>query len=483
MTSARRPFHLLRNSMFAGMTGASNILFLLLFLLVARYRGAEALGNIALGIAVANAVAFGLNMGVNSVAIRRIATDPESATRTASQLMLCRLGISAVGTALLLPLLALAFDDPLQRSMVLLFALSGVLRSINMSSRALLQSIDRFASEAAVVFADAAAILVIGWGVLHFGGGEIALAQVFVVVRALIAIGYMIATPRLFPGLRWQFDAELSKWLLRTGLPLGIAIALSALYWQLDILMVSVWSTPLVTGLFGAAFRMVEGLRVAPDTLGAAFYPRLATSGAGDLEAFDEVFARGCRYLLIAAAAAAVAMATFGPQIVRLLYGADFTRAGYVLAALAAVPAMLFLATFAFVGLRALGRESLVMYVMVLAVGAKLLLGFLLIRRYGAHGATLTAIAGSLVLLAGVLAALWRVRGSLLGIPGVAARLLVCAGISIAAGLVLRDHSLTAAIAGSLLLFGAGLIWLRMFDATEIGWARHQLRKLGGTTG
>ena len=468
----------MRNSLFAGMTGASNILFLLLFLLVARYLGAEALGNIALGIAVANAVAFGLNMGINSVAIRRIATEPETAAATASQLMLCRLAISLGGIALLVPMVSLTLDDPLQRSMVLLFAVSGVLRSINMSSRALLQAIDRFSSESAVVFADAAAILAFGWLVLLFGGQEIALAQVFVAVRAVVAAGYLLVTPRLFHGLRWRFDARLSGWLLRTGFPLGVATALTALYWQLDILMISAWATALATGIFSAAFRMVEGMRIAPDTLGSAFYPRLATSGANDPDGFDEVFARGCRYLLIAGAAAGVAMAAFGPQIVVLLYGEAFVPAGEVLAAMAALPVMLFFSTFAFVGLRALGRESLVMYVMLLAVGAKLLLGFLLVRRYGVEGATLATLGATAVLGVGTLLAVWRVRNSLLGLSRVTWRLLAGTGIAVAAGLLLQRWSLPAAIASALLLFVGALLWLRVVEASELAWLRMVLRKL-----
>src|SRR5690606_28949912 len=144
--------------------------------------------------------------------------------------------------------------------------------------------------------------------------------------------------------------------------------------------------------------------------------PRLATSAAGDLPGFDDVFARGCRYLMVAGAAAGVAIAAFGPRIIELLYGDSFADAGEILVAMAALPVMLYFGTFAFVGLRALGRESLVMVVMLLAVGAKLVLGFLLVRRYGMEGATVTTIGGAIVLFAAVLVCVWRARASMLGL-------------------------------------------------------------------
>ncbi len=478
MQGAGRTFHLLRNSLFAGMTGASNVLFLVLFLVAARYLGPEALGAVALGMAVGTAVAFGLNLGLNSVAIRRITTDPAAAGATAVQLMLCRLLISVAGTAVLVPLICAAIADPVQRAVVVLFAISGVLRSINMSSRALLQAADRFAWESVVVFIDAAAILLFGVLALHLGRGEIALAQVFVAVRAVIAAGYFLLTPRLFPGARWRLDRTLSWWLLKTGFPLGIATALATLYWQMDILLLSAWSTALATGLFSAAFRVVEGLRMAPDTLGAAFYPRLAASGAADLPAFDAVFARGCRYMLILGAAAGVVMAAFGPQVVDLLYDAGFAPAGAVLVALSPLPVMLSLATFAFVGLRALGRESLVLYVMLLAVASKLLLGWVLVRRYGVEGATVTALGAGVVLLVAVLAALWRARGSLLGLPRVMACLLPGSGLAIAAGVLLQRHSLFAAVVCAMLVFVIGLIGLRLFDAAEVAALRGVWRNI-----
>lgn len=472
----RRPFHLVRNSLFAGMTGAANVLLLFLFLVAARYLGAEALGRVALGMAVGTAIAFGLNLGLNSVAIRLIATDASRAAATAVQLMLCRLGISLAGAALLVPLVSISVADPLQRSVVLLFALSGVLRSINMSSRALLQASDRFSWESVVVFADAAAILVAGWIVLHGGGGEVALAQVFVAVRGAIAAGYLLITPRLFPGARWRFDPQLSRTLLVTGFPLGVATALSALYWQLDVLMLSAWSTALATGVFGAAARIIEGLRMAPDTLGAAFYPRLATGAARQVQEFDEVFTRGCRYLLILGAACGVAMAAFGPGIARLLYGEEFEPAGQMLVAMSPLPAMLFLATFAFVGLRALGREVLVLYATVLAVAAKFLLALLLVPRSGAWGATIAMLGSGMVLLAAVLVAVGRARGSMLGLPRVMVRLLPAVGLALPVGLLLAPHSMPAAVVAAGLLFMAGLLWMRLVDARELAWLRSLAR-------
>lgn len=458
------------------MTGASNFLFLFLFLMAARFLGAEALGSVAVGMAVGTAVAFGLNMGLNSVAIRRIATEPDTAAATAVQLMLCRLVVSLAGTAVLVPVVWLAVDDPVQRSVVMLFSISGVLRSINMSSRALLQASDRFSWESTVVFAEAALILLFGYLVLHLGGGEVALAQVFVAVRGAIAAGYLFITPRLFQDVRWRLDAGLSWWLIRTGFPLGVATALASLYWQMDILMLSAWSTALATGIFSAAFRVVEGLRMAPDTLGAAFYPRLATSGTDDLPAFDDVFARGCRYLLILGTATGVGMAAFGPQIIRLLYGEDFADAGRILVAMAALPVMLFYATFAFVGLRALGRESLAMHVMLLAVGGKLVLGYLLMPRYGLAGATIASVGASVLLLMATLVAVWSARGSMLGVARAAARLLPPAAVAIAAGSWLGQYSLAAAIVASTLLFATGLLWLRVLDATEIEFLLRMLR-------
>lgn len=467
-----RPFHLIRNSLFAGMTGAANILFLFLFLVAARYLGAEALGTVALGMAVGTAVAFGLNLGLNSVAIRLITTQPARAAATAVQLMLCRLAVSLIGAALLVPIVSAAFADPVQRSVVLLFSLSGVLRSINMSSRALLQASDRFSWESAVVFIDAAAILVAGCLVLHAGGGEIALAQVFLVVRGMIAVGYLFITPRLFTGVRWRFDRQLSKALLVAGFPLGVATALSSLYWQMDVLMLSAWSTALATGIFGAAVRIVEGLRMAPDTLGAAFYPRLATGAVQEPLAFDDVFARGCRYLLILGAASGVAMGTFGPGIIRVLYGDGFAAAGPMLVAMSPLPAMLFLATFAFVGLRALGREMLVMHAMVLAVAVKFLLALWLVRRLEAMGATLAMLGSGVVLLVAVLVAIRRARGSMLGLPMVAVRLLPGVVMATVAGLLLQPHSMLAAVVASGLLFTAGLLWTGLLDAAEVAFLR-----------
>jgi O-antigen/teichoic acid export membrane protein len=289
---------LLTNTIFSGLSAASSLILLLLFLFAARRLGVEALGAIALGMAVGNAITFMLDLGVNSTAIRRIAADRAQAGVTAGQLLTWRLMVSLGCVALFVPGAWLFIDEQVERDAVIIFGIAGVLRSINFTSRALLQATDRFSSESLLVFIDAVALLLLGYLVLDGGGGPVALAWTFVVVRGAIALFYFFMSSRVIPGLRWKLN-WLGMWSLqREGFPLGLAIGLSQLFWQVDIFLLSALATAHATGLYSAAFRTIQGLKVGPDSLGVAFYPRLSYVQQHEPARFDDLFTRGCKYVL-----------------------------------------------------------------------------------------------------------------------------------------------------------------------------------------
>lgn len=423
---------LVKNAFFSSLTALSNLLLLVLFLVAARMLGVDALGTLAVGMAVGNAVAFILDLGLNSIAIRRISSRATTPAETASLLLELRLLDILAFLAVFVPVVWFAIDDPQLRATVLLFSVAGTLRCFNFSFRALLQALERFSSESLVVFFDTASIMVAGLVVLYLGGGPVELGWTFLAVRAATLTFYAIVIRRFIGQITWKANWPELWALQREAFPLGVAIMFSTLYWQTDILMLSAFAGAFATGIFSAAFRIVEGLRVAPDVLANVLYPRLSLWQERSWDRFDDLLLRGCKYMLIVGAGVAGLGAFHAKEIVQLLYGPQFAPSAQVLAVLIVIPVFFFCGPILLASLRAIGKQSLVMWVMGGGVAAKLILGLALIPWLGVTGATIAAFASAAVLTCFAVLAVARYRRALLDagrwVLRIAAAILVAVG-------------------------------------------------------
>jgi O-antigen/teichoic acid export membrane protein len=103
--------------------------------------------------------------------------------------------------------------------------------------------------------------------------------------------------------------------------PIGAGIALSALYFRIDVFLVQLWSGTEAVAYYNAVFRLVEALRLFPAAVVAVGLPALVR--AGDLRPLTRV---AIPVTAVAAAAAAVLWLAAG-WLVPLVYGATYASA------------------------------------------------------------------------------------------------------------------------------------------------------------
>ncbi len=113
------------------------------------------------------------------------------------------------------------------------------------------------------------------------------------------------------------FAAEFS----RDVLPIGAGIVLSALYFRVDLFLIGFWRGTPDAGLYNAAFRLVEALRLFPAAVLAVTLPVLVR--AGDRRPLIRV-AVG---LTLFGLAVALAGSTTADWLIPTLYGARFKAA------------------------------------------------------------------------------------------------------------------------------------------------------------
>ncbi|MEQ1913347.1 MAG: oligosaccharide flippase family protein, partial [Vicinamibacterales bacterium] len=267
--------HLL-NTAYATATAGSAGLLLVLLLVAGRFLGVDDYGRFMYALAVTTIIETVMDIGLAHVTVRAVARDPDSAPALFRNVLGLKVAWVAVGLVLVLVSAPLLRSDPVVIRLCYLMGLSSAARSYFLTARGLLQGTNRFDLEAGIVVADRVLLLVLGTATMVMGYDVVALGVAFVVARLLMFVAVTLLLRRLLGSATPTFDREVWRDLQAAALPLGFFMISLNLYSYVDTVILGVMRSNAETGLYGAAYRIYEGLTYPPSIVASLVTPRLS---------------------------------------------------------------------------------------------------------------------------------------------------------------------------------------------------------------
>ncbi len=210
----------------------------------------------------------------------------------------------------------------------------------------------------------------------------------------LVVVGATVVLVRGERALAPTFDWRHWRRLIRSMLPYTVAIAASALYLRVSVLLVSLLADRTQLGWFGASFRIVEVLTIVPGLLVSAAFPIFARAARDDHERLGYALGKVFEVALLVGTWVAVSIAIGAPLAIAIIGGPEFKGAAPVLAFQGVALGAMFVSIVWANGLLSLGLFRLIMVLNVTALAFNALLVALLIPLDGARGAAIgTAVA------------------------------------------------------------------------------------------
>ena len=275
-TALGRRFPFLVNSGYATVTAASATLLLVLLTIAGRMLTAADYGRFSYALALTTIAETLMDMGLGQVTVRAVARDKPGAGLLFRHVLGLKLVSVAIGLALLAVVTPLLRSDPQMIQLCYLMGLSSAVRSYLLTTRGLLQGLDRFDLEALLVVCDRLLLLVAGGAVLWLGGGVFGLAMAFVASRVTMLGAVLLFVRRVVGSLAPRFDRARWQDLRSAALPLGFFMITLNMYTYIDTVILGVMRTDAETGWYAASYRVYEGLTYAPSILAAVLTPRLS---------------------------------------------------------------------------------------------------------------------------------------------------------------------------------------------------------------
>ena len=222
---------------------------------------------------------------------------------------------------------------------------------------------------------------------------------------------WTVTSLRKTPGpLRW--DPPLWRTLILETLPLGGGMALRQFTWQMDIFLLTYFTTPIAVGLFSGPFRIVTGLTLLSAVLSVPLFPLFVRLAHDSRPELTGVYQRSVKWFCIISAPIMAVCVASPLAWIHFFLGEKFYEAAPVLQILGLAIMPIFISVLYPFLYSALHIQKWYLAAVAAAVAARLVLGCIVIPRYGYIGECVV-IAVTEIALFGILAGhLWRI-----GIP------------------------------------------------------------------
>jgi O-antigen/teichoic acid export membrane protein len=464
-----------------GGNALGRVVSLLYVMLVARVLGLEGFGQLATVMAYVAVFATLSDGGLTTLVVRDVAREPSLARCYLVRSLLLRLGTAGFAYAGLVGTAAVAGYPPARFPDFWIGGLVLIPAGIAGSFQAILTAHERMGRVSVMTNLVGVITLVSAWPVLRAGGG----------VRGLLAALVLATALQSVLGAAWVLRARLAaepgraresvwRFFQRAWPYAGFGI-LSTVYVRAATVLLSLLQGPEPTGVYVAAFRLVEAFTLMPLALMGALFPLMAVQALSGVSGpLRETYGQAVRVLGLLALPLAVGTTLVADPVVLTVYGRAYAGAGRVLAVLVWGLALLFLN--APVGNVILGSNlagRFLPWAALHTVGSVLLTAFLA-SRFGAVGA---ASAFVLAELSGFGLQLWFIRPIVGRLPSFGRMLARPAAATAVMGLVVGGLQgvggpLWLLILAGILVYSGGLLALGEVRAED----RARVRAwLGGT--
>jgi len=352
----------------------------------ARRLGSEQLGVYTFALSWTVFFRLLTDWGLNAITIRRLSTAPAE-VRPALFGAILSLRLLLTTAAGLISVLALALTRmPVLTKVAVAIAALTLADVISDTFGLVLQAELRQTWQGIAEFCTRAL-----WSILAIAavlrGGDVLLLLGILGLSSLVQAGVLACCAYRLLQYRPNIRVDLWKEVLEESWPLALQALMSTIYLRMDHLLLFQMSGAAALGYYAAATKLAEPWGLGAGVFISAIYPLLCRFYGPDRLRFEKLARYAHRYLF-AAIFALVAIATlYSPEILRLVFGADFVKSSNAFVLLMWAEIFLFANMSSHAVLVAAGLQRITLFLTLAAAVANIVLNLLLIPRFGIAGA------------------------------------------------------------------------------------------------
>jgi len=242
---------------------------------------------------------------------------------------------------------------------------------------------------------------------IELSGKLIQIAVIVTVVK--LNLGFIIVALALFASMLWNFtfififsrkftkiafhfDRSYWKSFLRESAPMGISAFVTFLYFKIDIILLSFFSTSSDVGIYGAAYKIIETLIFFPAMVIGLMFPLFSRYIFTDKKIFIKISNIILKLFTLIVVPLVISVFFLAPQIIAIVGGAEFSDATSVLQILIFALALIFFGHLFTNILIAGNLQKKLMFALIIAAIINISANIILIPLYSYTGAAIVSV-------------------------------------------------------------------------------------------
>ena len=377
----------------------ANLLFnVAVIVLITRYLGKETFGRYAFVQSYTFVLSTLATGGTFSILIREAASERERAGQHLGTALQIQFVFALVAFAAGVAILPLFNSDVLTTQAVYVASLAVILQSFANLYACIFTAFERTKFWALTTTIEGGLYLGLVVWVVVSGGEFLTIFWMRVVSFGVKLVLNAVIVRYRFTRTVWRLDVAAARYFARESFPLIFSDTFRSLDRQLDTFLLKLWSTVAQIGVFSAPYRLIDRMVILPDSIMAGFLPALSQLSTSDRERLQALYGKVFKFFLLFALPIAVIGTFLARPLVVLFFTDEYLESVVVLRVLVWIVLCMFPNYLFKYVLTAIGRQRYETVSRFISVGTHLVLGWLLIPRWGALGAAVSALASQVIL-------------------------------------------------------------------------------------
>lgn len=368
-------------------------------IMIARYLGVSDFG--IFGTAVSFYAIFSVlnDLGMSTYILRGISTNPKIEDKYLGVGLTLKVILTTFYLIFVIIALFITGWNLFTISICILFTLEDSIKAVYTFFYMPFQSHEKMKYQAIanIILSVGTFILIIGITFTNWGLWGIALAYIF--ANIIAGIYTVIVVKKNIYSPKFLFNLELSKEFIKSGLPFAITRVAYAIYYSIDMVMITQISGNYFTGLYNSSYKLISVLALFYSIYTAVIFPVMSKLFKNEKNMLKFSLNKSIKYLSMLTIPLCFATLFYGGDVISFVYGNQYVDAEHVLKILIWTVCFLFINGACSLVLEASHNEISVTKIYSFAAIFNVCLNLILIPKYNVFGAATATVLSEILIL------------------------------------------------------------------------------------
>ena len=358
----------------------------------ANYLGAAGFGILSAAIALAGILTIFTDLGLSALTVREVARDKDLARKYMGNTTIIKLIFSAITFLATFIIVQLFVQDQQSAIVLYIITIAFILNVISGTFSAVFQAYEEMEYQSVATVLNSILMFAAVYIAIFYNANIMAFAMIYLIINFIILLFNVIICLWKFVVPKFEVDFQFWKALIMEAYPLAIASIFALIAFKIDTIMLAFISGDVATGLYSAAYKLLEALMFIPSVYATALLPVFSKFHVSSQDSLQFSYYKSFKYLSMLGIPIAVGTTLLADQIITFIYRNGFTEATIILQILIWAIPIIFVSYVLGASITSINRQHETVRISFLCMLLNVGLNLLLIPTYGYLGAAIVTV-------------------------------------------------------------------------------------------